>query len=134
MSVQKVTEHPIIKQKFLNMQPLVTIYQMLEWLCVCPPEKAISWRKHVAYISLISSIFIACVTIMAMSLSFVIENLAVDLEKSLYALAQFVGYVGETYMIILVLLLRHRITGLFKKLSQIYKDSKHICDFFFLEI
>lgn len=124
MSTQTST-HPNDGKISLKMKPLVTNYRVLTWLCVCPSEVPISWGRKLAYICLITSIFIACVYATLASAAFLIKNLSVDLEESLYSFAQMAGYIAATYLIIVALFLRQEITKLFAGLSRIYAESKH---------
>lgn len=128
MSIQKVipctSKQPNDGKIFVKLKPLKTNYRVLTWLCVCPPEESISWRKQLVYISLISTILIGFIIILMTSAAFLIENMSVDLEKSLYALAQIDTYFGITYTITMALFLRQEITGLFNSLSHIYAESK----------
>lgn len=111
------------------MKPLVTNYRILTWLWVCPSEEKISWCCQFAHISLVSSIFFANVLLIICSLLYFYETVSVDLSKSLYAFGQIIGFISVTYMVIVALILRGKITELFRSLSRIYERSKNFHSF-----
>lgn len=112
------------KDRIRKLKPLVTNYSVLTWLCVCPPEEPISCYRQVAYISLLSSIFSVNAMIIVCSLLFFCKTAAIDLGQSLYSFGQIVGFFSLTYLIIVTLILRGKITELFNSLSRIYEKSK----------
>lgn len=110
------------------MKPLVTNYRVLTWLCVCPPQDAISWSRKLAYITLIIAISMGSVIIIATSVAFFTRALPVDLEQCLFSLDQIVGYFGLTYLIVVAFFLRREIAELFGSLGRIYEASKIFSD------
>lgn len=106
-----------------TMKPLRTNYRILTWICVCPSEEPIGWCRKLAYISLISFMFIANVIFLATSVLYSIKNVSV-LEDFSFSFGQIVSFSEVTYMIIAALILRHKITGVFTSLSLIYEGSK----------
>lgn len=106
------------------MRPLVTNQRVLMWLCVCPPDELTKkWQKRV-YIIFSVSVFLANLIGLAASLAYFYQFLSIDLEKSLCTVSQIAATISTVYAGIYLFLSRHKITKLFAKLLEIYKQSK----------
>lgn len=106
------------------MEPLLTNRRVLRWLCGYSASETDSEWIKLAYFILTLVIFLANSTSAISSAVFVWENVSIDLEESLYAVAQVCGSSAVTYVSILIFLLRHKITATINRLSEIYNESK----------
>lgn len=106
------------------MNPLITNQWVLTWLCVCPAHESTSVKKKVAYVAFTLMVFIANLSALAATLTFITKFVFVDLKNSLFAFIITVGYTGIVYIMVFSLLLRHKINAIFVELSEIYKASK----------
>lgn len=107
------------------MEPLKTNRKVMIWLCMCPAEASSSkWNKiaYKAHVAL-QLIFYFCGVIA--TLAFALKFVQTDLEKSILAIFSTAGFISSSYVIISGITLRHKIEGIFKHLSTIYKTSKY---------
>lgn len=119
------------------MKPLFTNYRVLTWLCVCPSAENESWWKKLAYIIFMTLIFTVNFGIFLTSAAFCLKSLELklDLQETLFAIMQAVGFWSLWYLMIVALILRHQINGIFTDLSRIYDKSKREFEIFdFLSI
>lgn len=123
--------------KHNKMRPLPTNYQVLTWLCICPIDPEIQWKKPLySLFSLILLITNICGLIS--SGTFVLSHYSVDLKLSLNGIYQIAAFLSVTFMSVMAFLLRHEITSFLENLAEIYDDREYlakkkilICFFFF---
>lgn len=107
------------------MKPLQTNQRVLTWLCLFPASKNTSNFVKLGYIVL-TFVCITCMTANLMaSVAFFIKSVSTELEKSLFALFQIVGSLSVWYMFITVFPSQHKIHAIFRRLSEIYDESKN---------
>lgn len=110
------------------MKPLTVHRQMLTWLSICPPEANATLMKKYLYIIFTVLDIIIVFGVTSASLVYFVKMVLIDLQESLYALLQIVVYFGIIYVIFVAILLRHKISGIFDKLSLIYETCKNKFD------
>lgn len=106
------------------MIPLETNQLLLMWLYAFPVDESASQRKKIAY--LLVSIAVAAVNfsnLLAGTL-FVVKYISVDIEMAIFALFHTIPAFNMFYQCVVIVLLRHRLTEIFKSLSNIYNESK----------
>lgn len=107
------------------MKPLPTNQRVLTWLCLFPASENTSNFVKLGYIVL-TFVCITCMTAnLIASVAFFIKSVSTELEKSLFALFQIVGSLSVWYMFITVFPSQHKIHAIFRRLSQIYDESKN---------
>ena len=118
-----------IEKKVLKMDPLPTTQRMLTWFYLLQDSNSTRCQKF-AYItfSLFNLAFV--VAHVTASLIFVWKFVAVDLERSLYAIYQFFCWSPLIYMFVAALQSRHEITALIGELTLIYNASMCIIKLF----
>lgn len=107
-----------------KMVPLATHKLLWTWCCVHPVDEDASRWKKFACITFTFLLSIANLSVVPASVEFVIENVSDNPEAALHALFQITAYIGMIYANINGLFLRHKITAIFTKLTQIYEKSK----------
>lgn len=85
------------------MRPLLTNHRVFTWFYFCLAQEPVRWYQKLAYILLISIMFIASVTLLTGSVLYSIEHMSV-LEDFLFSFGQSVVYSGVTYLIIAALI------------------------------
>lgn len=107
------------------MEPLVTIRQMLIWLCVFQAEEGTSKRRKHLYFA--TSLFVVTIllSIFATSVFTLLKLMSVDLEQSLYALMQTIAVFSTLNMMFNTFILRQKLKIIFEKLSEIYSERKN---------
>lgn len=108
----------------MKIKPLETNRRVLIWLCMFLPDETASKREKLTYI-----VFTVCgvctiLSMLAASVTFFVKFVSIDLEESLYALVKISAYLCLTYMMIVVFILRHKISDIFEKLSTIYDERE----------
>lgn len=110
------------------MIPLKTNRRVLTWFCVYPPERYASQLKRFLYKC--SGLFAFAVLVAGTlgSIAFIIKNISIDLENSLFALMTTVGNVSMVYMVAATYIIRRKIVAIFDSLTKIYNERKHSID------
>lgn len=106
------------------MIPLERNQRVLTWLCGLPPHESYSEREKIGCI-----VFTLCfvTTTIAGEISsslFIYRNVLVDLEETLYALYHTIAGVQIVYQSVATVLLRRKLSVIFKSLSTIYDKSE----------
>lgn len=117
------------KKMMKKVIPLRTTQLMLTWIGLLQDENSTSWQKfaHITF-SFISLVLV--VIHVAASVTFVVEFLSIDLERTLYAIGQIFGWSPFIYMSLVTLLLRPKITALIEELTVVSNSSMY--SFYFL--
>lgn len=107
------------------MEPLATNRQCLIWLCICPADESTDrWRK-VAHIICATSALTAIFSGFVSSVVCAWKFISIDVGRTMFAFTFLSGEIATLYMaLIAMLLLRHKIDEIFKKLSMIYETRK----------
>lgn len=106
------------------MQPLATIRRMMTWLSMCPPDETATERQKKAYVAhTLTVLFLNVISFIA-SLAFCLKYVLVDFDGATYAFMTTVGQFGLIYFMIIAILMRQQIRGVFLSMSTIYNSSK----------
>lgn len=108
-------------------KPLEMSRQLLTWVGVFASVENTGKLKKLIYFSLSLFIFLALLSVSVSSAVFYCTFMAVDLEGSLYALAQITAFSSATYVIIVTFFVRHELRSIFDSLYQICQTSKDFC-------
>lgn len=111
------------------MVPLVANQRMMSWLRLYPDEETSSNTQKVARI--VFSVINLTIILSGGVSSFIyfIEFMSIDLERSLFAILQFLLTSAVLYSHITAFVLRKQIPSLRKNLSKIYRDCKFFVEF-----
>lgn len=104
------------------MRPLEASQRVLTWLCVYPADESTSRWEKVTYVAGYTSVLLGNIGNLAASALYFVGYLQIDLEKSLYAVAQMAALASGVYIMGIALLLRHRIVIVFDGLVKIYEE------------
>lgn len=110
------------------MIPLPTNRRVLTWCCVYQNDD----DQTDKYEKLLRRAFALSVFGMSMigfvvSAAYFVKFVSIDFEESLFALLQMCGECNMVYISIIVFMLRHKISGIFKTISAIYDECKCHC-------
>lgn len=108
------------------MQPLKTAQRVLTWLCVYPADESASKWMKLAYLICYLSVLLGNFGNLTAGAAYFVKYLSIDLEKALYAFSQMGALLTSAYIIVTLLLLRHRIVVVFDGLAKIYAECKYI--------
>lgn len=108
------------------MKPLVTDKRILTWLCLLPAKENTSKGRKWLYILLVLGIIVANLTVILSSSMYVVKYASVDLQETLVGLCQTVGVIPMTNSIVIAFVLRHKISPVFEKLSEIYDKCMNL--------
>lgn len=111
-----------VKMKFQD-KPINEIRQILIWISVIPADNDTKWQT-IGYRILSLNIFIILLSAAAASITFCYKFISLDLEASLYSMAQISAFGAMIYTIIATFFIRHHIEALFDSLHTIYETSK----------
>lgn len=107
------------------MQPLSTNQRVLMWLCVCLSEeggkRSRYWEKWVHFVFFLSVVSILTFYV-ASSIAYFVTFSSDELKESLHGIYQATAVLTVLYMIFTALILRNKISTMFRKLEQIYKE------------
>lgn len=106
------------------MEPMATARKVLTWLCIVPADEETTKFKKLIYIACTSALMVSTICGFLTSSAFIIKFMSTNLEDCLYALIQICATVGDTYMMLVAFILRHKIAALFDRLAAIYRASK----------
>lgn len=106
------------------MEPLVTTRKVLTWLRMYSDDNVSSkWKKHGQ-----SAGGLLCLILQLLSFvgtaTFAVKFASTNVQKSLFAFMFVTGHFNAAYSITHAMLSRHRIAGLFTRLTKIYGASK----------
>lgn len=118
----------------LAMKPLVTNHRVLTWLSLCSADENTSKREKRCYILFAAINYFIFIFFLACSIAYFFTFIQTDLEKSLGSLFQIAACSGIIYMLIVIFFLRHKISAIFIKLSDVYKASKNLFEFYWMVI
>lgn len=107
-----------------EMKPLVSCYNLLTWISVCPPEEETSQFKRYIFKAIAMLFVLSTYTTMAPSAVFFWQYVLTDLKGSLYALFQISGLLGSINAIFVIIFFHHKIDEMFDSLKQIYDKCK----------
>lgn len=103
------------------MEPFAEYRKLLTWYCVYQAAKNISKLAKSLHIIFCACVFLGNICATISSTIYFLKFLSIDLGSSLYALFQITSTGSGAYGIILLLVIRHKITTNFENLSKIYK-------------
>lgn len=106
------------------MQPLSLAQQVLPWICMSPLRETTSKSKILAYRISIIVFFIMKLNAIAAGGAYVCKFISTDLEGSVFAFSMTLGVVGVTYMMIVLICSREKVSSIFEQLTKIYKACK----------
>lgn len=98
--------------------------RVLTWLCVFPLDEVATMKENMTCIAFSIGVILTIFSGMTGSIVFFLKFVSTDLEESLYALFQIAALISTINAIVVVILLRHRIPGMFKNLTGIYEECK----------
>lgn len=107
-----------------KIRPLHTTRRVLTWLCLYPADKNTSKLTKLAYIIVSSIVFTTCLYCSASSIVYFMKYVSTDSEEALYALILCIGVLPLIIAILIAFALRHKITVIFEKLTNIYDERK----------
>lgn len=116
------------------MKPLVTLQRILSWLHLCPEEENIHWRKKLAYIICVSTIFVVISSLAASSAVFFVKFVSIDLKQSLFAVFQVIASSSVLCILIIAFFWSHKISAILEDLSAIYDECKCFIEIIFWTI
>lgn len=106
------------------MIPLAAHRQVWTWCCVYPiDENSSKWQKFI-YIIFTLTIFLAIISVVPVSVAYIIRYMSDDPKGSLHALLQISAYTGISYVAINAFIVRLKIIAIFDGLSNIYEKSE----------
>lgn len=108
------------------MVPLAAHRRVWTWIGLCSFDENPSKWKNMLYFMLNMILSTSFVGAIFASGAFVMAFLPTDLEGSLHALFQVTAYTGLVYVVIVAFIVRHKITDIFSKLTEIYEQSKSL--------
>lgn len=107
------------------MKPLPKYREILMWFCIYPAHENVTNHQkmlHIAFIVFINGTFLCFI---ASSITYFLENISTDVEKSLFALLEVAGIAGGLHKFSVAFILRKKITAMFERLSEICDASKY---------
>lgn len=109
------------------MKPLKTVYWLLTWQCMNPPEQSESVQKRIVYVGVALSNSIVIFYYAITSFIVFIEFLPIDMKVSLFAFMACFASLDLLYTLINAFILRYKTNEIFERLSAIYSESmEHI--------
>lgn len=111
------------------MQPLKTNRRILVWLCLCSESETRSKFQKSLSVLLTSIVVASFVVGLISSVTYLWRFLSIDLQGSLFALYQTVGFFDILYAFIVMFISRHKIEAIFNNLEQIYRDCEFLGDY-----
>lgn len=114
-----------------KMKPLATNQRLLTWLYLCPATELSDKKTKFARIARILLILSSNLIVIASSVTFVVKFSSIDLAGCLYSLSQLTFCASVTYAIITTFFLRHKLSHLFKSISNIHDTCKNFFPQFF---
>lgn len=113
------------RKKSEAMRPLETNQLLLTWLYAFPPdESSIKWKRIVHFVFSSGVLIAHFLSVMAGG-TFIFKFVSIDLEEAIFALFHTIAACNMFYQSIVIVLLRHKFTAIFKDLSTIYDKSKN---------
>lgn len=106
------------------MKVLSTNQSLLRFFFVFSDDEPINKCEKLCYAITTLAILLAHICAVAAGMGFFLKFISVDLVKAFYSLFNIFGDVSVLYISIFLLLQRKKIVGIFKKMSQIYDESK----------
>lgn len=107
------------------MEPLATNRRCLIWITTCPPDKSTSRCQKIGYSIFTLAIFVVLLFGFTANSTFRWKFGSIDVGRSMFAVMFAVAEFCIIYMALVgMLLMRHKIGGIFDSLSAIYKASK----------
>lgn len=108
----------------LKSKPIEPIRQLLILVSIIPADNGTNkWRK-ILYNIFGFSIFAVLLCVTTASIIFFYEHMSIDLEASLYSMAQVSAFTAMIYTIIVTFFIRHDIEAIFYSLYNICESSK----------
>lgn len=114
----------------LKDKPIKEIRQILIWISVIPADNGTSKWQTIGYRICSFSIFAMLLSLTTASIFFCHKFMSIDLETSLYSMAQIAAFTAMIYTIIVTFFIRHDIEALFDGLYNICETSKMPFDIF----
>lgn len=107
------------------MNPLPTTRRVFTWFCLCSVnESTPKWKKIVFTIATYTGLAFAIVICMG-SLAYFHRIISSNMEEALYTATQVISCLIITYLMIVALILRRKINGIFERLTVIYSECKN---------
>lgn len=115
-------------------RPMETNRRMLIWVSVIPAGKNVDTVKRIFYKILSFGIFATVLCVSIASCAYYFKYASIDIQKSLYALAQIAAFTSMTYAIIVTFFIRRRFPPIFENLYKICEASKTLFLFIILRM
>lgn len=119
----------LIKSTEVETKPLPTTQFVLTSLCICPTDKYTPLSKKRFNIVFTSIVAATQICGFASSLTYLIKFIINDFEGSLFAFSAFIGHTILIYSFLTAFSMRPKIGEIFKHLTTIYNNSKHLLQF-----
>lgn len=106
------------------MKSLATNQKVLTWLCICPFDRDTSNWKKSFFAILTFFLFALEFTASIAGIVFVVNNVSIDLESSLFAVYHIAAHCGLSYMFFVAFILRKGINRFLGTLEAIFEERK----------
>lgn len=106
------------------MEPLKTNKLLLTWLGMCAAKKSTDKKTKMAYIGVASTIFAFIILCLISNIAFIVKFLSTNLKGALFSIMTISGYAAMLYTQINAFNMRHKINGIFERLSKILNESE----------
>lgn len=114
-------------RKDLKMKPLPTTQLMLTWfLFLENKDNSLNWWKKISRIGFTAITLVLTVCQVFATGAFALKYLSIDFQNSLYALYAFFGWTMLSYLFIVALFSRRKITLFIDKFSKVHHECKYI--------
>lgn len=113
------------------MIPLARIQLILVWLYAFPPDGLATRRKKIAYFLFAASVIVALFFAVTSSGLFIFNNFSINLEETIFAFSHAIACSNMLYQSTAIVILRHKLTTIFKSLAKIYEESKNKLFYFY---
>lgn len=108
----------------MTMTPLATNQLVLTWLYAFPSDKSASKWKRIAYFVFALCVFVVNVSGLIAGASFISKFMSTKLEDALFSLYHTCVSCNAVYQSIAIVILRHKLSAIFKSLEKIYHESE----------
>lgn len=110
----------VYEVKRIKPQPLKLNRRILTWMCVLSSDETETKWTKLAHLYFIILLFSLNIIALLASMAYFLKYWAINLEESLFALLQMIGVTCMQYILIILIVLRSKISAMFQSLSEIY--------------
>lgn len=103
------------------MELLIANKKVFTWLCAYPINENASKWKNIQYVAFTMTMFIGLICAFCSCVLYIARFLSTDLIESLYAVYQMNVFFSAIYVIIYLIISRHKIYVMLNNLSSIYE-------------